>query len=125
MITALAIMLSAAFDLSCVGNETYSDDMRPRSSAERPFRDIYRVDLKSQRWCSGQCVETRAIQEITDRSIILSANDGDRSTADWVHIEINRESGKYSYDLVLATKFSFRKGICSRAQFSGFPSRKF
>jgi hypothetical protein len=123
---SLALAAAAAFNLVCSGTETYSDNMAPSSARERPFSVTYRVDLNAGRWCSGECPETLAIYRVTERQITLTSNEAQRkNTVDWIHIDINRESGRLSADTVLKTSFYIRDGQCRPAPFAGFPTRKF
>jgi hypothetical protein len=122
---ALALQAVAAFNLFCTGTEVHNPDLRTRTSSQRPFTEVIRVDLEARRWCSGDCRETFPIAQITNTQIVFASNTSDRAATDWVNVRVHRESGTYLSEMLLSDRISIRNGTCQRAPFTGFPRRRF
>lgn len=122
-LTPLWMMAAAtAFNLTCSIGMMSTTDGRIEKSTEGGG-PTFRVDLKSQRFCSGDCEETRRIAAVTPTTITLTDEDlgplHDKT-------EISRESGRY-VSVVSADNIRpfVTIGTCRPGIFSGFPAAKF
>lgn len=115
-----AAATASAFNLSCVGTEYAGDG--PGAGKDGVQR-TYRVDLVSERYCSGDCTSTYPIAKIEQMTIYLARDAADATISNWV--SINREDGQIISRFKMAdTVFSYI-GRCFPAPFAGFPTRKF
>ena len=116
----------AAFNLVCSGMETSGTDADRNNATLKQieFTEVYRVDLQQGRWCKGACTETRAIATVTDTEIELEKSNVEALSLS-ARTAVSRESGHYISVAVLGDISIFRDGECHKADFTGFPTRKF
>jgi hypothetical protein len=119
MLAAVAAALIAAqalspqFDLACTDNRT--------GEAYR-----LRLDLDGNRWCEGDCLQTRPIAEVTaDRYTLFryEPTPGSRLRTSGLSY-IDRQTGEHWEQRLSAgalTQVERREGRCERAVFSGMP----
>lgn len=122
----------AAFNLVCTGTYT-SGQFMGRTEERRPAAIVFRVDLDSGRWCSGDCTTTASIQRVSETQIvfrqrgdIMHSQSGDMTDEGTI---VNRENGELldreRYWLGNQMRYRMITGTCERAPFSGFPARRF
>lgn len=123
----LAAATTASFNLFCNGTETQQDianglpnhvETAPRSDR---FSATYRIDLRSRRWCPGNCSSTSQIHSITNQYIILQYG----TRAPYVITTLNRESGTFIEEFYSGTIKHTKLGTCRRGRFTGFPALQF
>jgi hypothetical protein len=129
--TVLTLLAAASmtFNLVCTGTEDREDilgNLRPAKDriapSSRPFREVYRLDLRQQRWCSGKCTSTNILVSVSRSSIIIE----DPSLGSDRHTSVSRETGKYVSEAYLRSGIrAFRYGRCTKAPFGGFPTQQF
>lgn len=115
----------ARFDLICSGTSSFGSLAKltePRIETQFSLR--YRVDLTTRKWCSGDCISSSDLAEVTDRVIVFERHedkDGDEVAL------VNRESAHYTYRLRswIFESVTLNEGSCEPAPFSGLPVRKF
>ncbi|WP_033924039.1 hypothetical protein [Sphingomonas sp. 35-24ZXX] len=119
----IAIVTAATFNLVCVGTRYSSDKFDPDAS-KKPVELIARVDLDQKRWCAGDCNATAPIHRVSDTEIVFDYVDTQILLKSFV---VNRESGAFEQKThTRGTKWvQIITGQCERANFSGFPKRKF
>lgn len=105
--------LSPQFDLAC---------RDARTGAAYGFR----IDLDGNRWCEGDCAQTRPIASVTaDRYTLFSfrPEPGSRLRTSGLSF-IDRQTGEHRESRVVEgniVQVEGREGICQRAPFSGMP----
>ena len=110
---------AAAFNLVCSGSvTTWSKTQAPNDQA---WRDVFRIDLETQRWCRGACEETRPIDRTLETELVLAS----RRPLEGVTLKINRESGRLTEAFQLDDHHALAKADCTREPFSGFPQPLF
>lgn len=117
-----AITAVSAFNLICAGTWIPAGKVIP----PHPFTTVIRVDLSKQRWCRGECLETKPIFSMSETNLVLEY------TVMGAIIDktiISRESGDYQSVSTVEyngeTIFTGEFGNCKIEEFSGFPQRKF
>jgi hypothetical protein len=124
MTSAIVLTAIAAFNLVCTGTHT-SGVILGQKTRDTPMQTVVRVDLDAKRWCSGDCENTSAIIEVTAIAIIFNQREdkyGDEA------FFVNRETGKFTDRTRIwwpAEQVDLTRGTCVKADFSGFPTRKF
>lgn len=115
----LAAMIAAAvatqalapqFDLVCTEN---------RTGAEYRFR----LDLDGNRWCEGDCGQTRSIASVTaDRYTLFRYEADPASRLRTTGLSyIDRQTGEHWEQRTVSATIERREGRCQRAPFSGMP----
>ena len=117
----------AAFNLICTGQQTLSTangGSFPKNVQTADFTEVYRIDLQKLRWCRDACIVTQPLASVDDTSITF-----ENMRDETIHIgrtaSVSRESGHYLYMEQMGSQFTVRDGECRRADFTGFPARKF
>lgn len=117
---AIGIAFVAAFDLVCAGTTSILSDTA--ALQKQQLNVHFRIDLDAGRWCEGECKETNLLVAVTDTKIVL---ENIRNSDVLEMRQISRESGKLSgYGFFGPTSFA-EDANCERAEFSGFPAKKF
>lgn len=127
----IAIMLATAgaadtFDLLCAGQVSTESIAENKTES---YSHRYRVDLASGQWCEGDCSEINLIAKVNPGSIVFENVDKDAPSERVRQINnVSRETGQhlalYTYRSsagpmsILTIRW---RGICERADFSGFP----
>lgn len=115
-----AVALASSFNLVCTGTETESANAQPQQN--RPFTITLRLDLKSARWCSGECELTNDIVSVKDNAITLENGSPLRNNVTTI---LQRETGRY---VSVSGGFGHSlidMAMCQRTSFGGFPAAKF
>lgn len=121
----LALVALASFNLVCSGTHTTGTlGLSLSDQHQEQFRVIFRVDLDRQRWCSGDCETTAPLASVTDTRITFRYDDAREIRSDSITY-VNRESGELFDRDRLGDYVSLRTGTCERAEFTGFPPRRF
>lgn len=122
--TATALMaMAATFNLICSGNSVTTSAV-PNSKAEiSKFRTIYRVDLDQRRYCQDECERTRSFSIVTNNELVFQYLDGPEGF--FLDVTVSREDGGYSVTIQSPSSSGFKVGTCTKAPFTGFPTRKF
>lgn len=119
---ALLVLASnspATFNLVCDGSMISKVG---KVTDSKPFKEVYRVDLKRGRWCTGKCQSTKPIHAVTDDEIIFQQwKDGDTGYL----TKVNRETGQFVDVLWFEVDRAHYFGKCVRAPFTGLPDRQF
>lgn len=115
--------VGSSFDLECVGESWDSPKLLAPIENKRPFSITYRVSLSQSRWCSGECVETTPIEEVTAGRIVFDLSDKDGPFETFTLVR--RDSGRYMHRTRLGEFTSISQGECQRRPFSGFPATRF
>jgi hypothetical protein len=117
-VALLAVALSASnpnqFDLICTGTETTHWNLQ-----SGPITSHYRIDLKANHWCQGECQILKSFAEASPTQLVFdevkAAYRGDPTERlDFVR----RDTGEWNF-------FNHEMqgdGSCVAAPFSGFPS---
>ena len=114
----LALAVSAAFNLQCLGTETALS--RSDQLVDQSFEREYRIDLDQRRWCDRACDVTRPFSRVEPTMLVLEDRDGVVTT------ELNRETGELSIvDVAADGGVSTVLAQCEVRPFSGFPRVKF
>lgn len=111
-----------SFDLVCNGDRVSDGSRTPDS------RRVYSVNLEEEEYCAHPCTTVLQITEITpsrlvfERTRIRSGNNA-LNHNEWV----DRVTGEVWREVIPATvqEYDMFHGVCERAEFSGFPERKF
>lgn len=112
-----------AFNLICSGSAyTVQSLMGPRQNV-RSFEETYRVDLAKQRWCKEACIASSELAQVTPTTIVFERDE--RGVVDDTVTFVNRESGRFVHRVRLQGFTDLWEGQCRKAQFTGFPARKF
>ncbi|HEY0412237.1 MAG TPA: hypothetical protein VGD66_03740 [Allosphingosinicella sp.] len=124
--TPLVLSAVTAFNLICTGTEATGTlvDHRTTHLTERPFTDVYRVDLLQRRWCRDACTETSLLEGLTATSISFEHVD-EPSLKYFRSAWTKRETGEYMSMQQTGDTITNHMGECRRAAFGGFPPRKF
>jgi hypothetical protein len=124
MTSAIALAAIAAFNLVCTGTHT-SGVILGQKTPDKPMQTVVRVDLDAKRWCSGDCESTSAISDVTATAIIFNHREDKYGDETFI---VNRETGKFTDRTRIwwpAERIDLTQGTCVKADFSGFPNRKF
>lgn len=123
MTSITVIAAVALFNLVCSGTHS-SGKIFDRAVPETPKKMVLRVDLDGRRWCTGPCLTTSRISEVTENQVTLSeSRNGPRSQK----FSIDRETGEF-VDVWIDWNADWRildAGFCVKSEFTGFPARKF
>ncbi len=106
------------FDLRCVGrSEIHSNEMG--GVGQKPFSDLFRIDISNMLWCKGDCGETYSLDSAgRDEIVLYWSTDLSRK------ITINRLTGQYMDISNIGNGVRSQTiGTCDSEQFTGFPSR--
>lgn len=124
-VVASNLLALAAFNLVCTGTQMSAPNLAEGSKlTNEPFREVYRVNLDSRRWCRDECAQTWALAGLSD-TIISVEDASDYAATPVTFSTVNRESGIYRTLHRDAVSIVMRRGSCKRASFSGLPARKF
>lgn len=129
-IVAAFAMLSAApaiaadqYDLVCKGTE-----QKKTGVAATPWKETFRIDLATKRWCRGACTSAGPISSITpDEIVIMDTRRPGTGPAD-AALWFSRTSGKvreYVEAGWSGSSFDIANGTCVRDLYSGMPGQKF
>jgi hypothetical protein len=122
MSISLLVQSAMAFNLICTGSSMSS------KAGLRPMSLVYRIDLEANRFCVGECAFTLPIASVSYGEIILQDEVAKVGGAR-IYRSISRESGAYfaSTGTPAARKndWVILTGNCEKAEFGGFPARKF
>jgi hypothetical protein len=127
-VSASAATDPAQFNLVCSG--TLTTESLALGKKSEPYSYTYRFDLKSNKYCEGECKATRAILRVDPTVITLADEKTDTPSERSIHAEtIDRETGRHyilrntdSNDLgIMLMKW---EGQCEKAPFTGFPEFK-
>lgn len=117
---------AALFNLVCTGTQFIGGPADIWAGKNKtPYSVEYRIDLKAERWCFGNCASTRPIHRVDSTQIVFEMSED--STGDNL-VVVNRESGAFldrQRFLGAEGYTSMRYGTCVRAPFKGFPARRF
>jgi hypothetical protein len=118
-----ALTAIVAFNLICTGTATTGISVGAELTKQKsePFEIVYRVDLSSRTWCAGACGTRKPVAKATDDDLLLEQNDDGAE----VYTSMNRDDGSYIHRLKAADFVLIELGSCARAEFTGFPPRKF
>jgi hypothetical protein len=119
-----ATAVAATFNLICSGtSETRTVD----GTSTESYRYEYRFDLTQNKWCDGECRETRNILRVSPTRIVLTDQDIETSERrDMSFEQINRETGEHYSSSIYRNGISRMlresRGHCEPAPFTGFPT---
>lgn len=119
--TATALMaVAAAFNLVCSG--THLQIENGKALPEKQITHSFRVDLESGRYCRESCEQTHPLYDVSATQIVFTRLEHNSILVD---VRVSRESGFYSAISNSPSGSGWTQGTCTRAPFTGFPSRKF
>lgn len=113
---AVALQAVAAFNLVCSSVVTL-DGHEARQS-----QIIIRVDLNTNRFCVGQCLEVFPITSVSPTEVIFEQWERDRES--FIR-RVDRTSGRYYSEHHVISRIAIASGVCERVPFTGFPQRQF
>jgi hypothetical protein len=121
---ALALQVTAAFNLVCTGTSFGGDDASFLTAPRESFTTVFRIDLERGRWCAGECPTTHRLADVTDTQITLQS-EREPTTHFRLTSSLNRETGRYFSSLRMGKTRAVRNAQCEVAPFGGFPERRF
>lgn len=123
----VAAAAALTFNLNCAITVEFRNVQNPNKISS--YDTEYRVNLKENKWCLGDCVEINEIVEIQPTKLTLKKveKDGRWGKEDEV-LEIDRETGEV-YGQTASGKgiwssWTYTKGKCAASPFTGFPAIK-
>jgi hypothetical protein len=119
---ALTAAIAASFNLACPVAFVQQIGDLPPSKAN--YAKELRIDLQTNRWCDGKCLETKPISSVTDLELVLQSEAQPDIDA-YDSITVNRESGAFSSHHRINDVSYDETGVCKPRPFSGFPARRF
>jgi len=127
---ALCAMASAAsaasgdtFDLACTGTQQTATGKPPSA-----WKEHFRFDLSTRRWCRGACKSAAQIDEITPDQISIADSRASTGGPGDVQLTLSRTSGTIREGVPMGWSGStagIAEGKCVRELFSGLPGQKF
>lgn len=115
--------VEARFDLECSGM------MHPWSAdPSTSWKETFRVDTRSNRWCRGRCGATHDIVTMDDDRLVFHDSHAGTGGPPGVETVITRMDGEIKERLMIGTPAQSKivvEGFCTRMPFSGFGERKF
>jgi hypothetical protein len=125
-VTPATLAAAVAFNLVCTGTSfigTGLDALKKENQSS--YTETFRIDLDSERWCSGKCETTDPIYRVSRTKIVLKFEQDEKIGSE-SFILLNREDGSILDRTKVSGAFMFMNtGKCERAPFSGFPARRF
>lgn len=111
------------FDLECSG-------MLHNWTGEAPasWKEIFKVDMSSNRWCRGRCGTTYPIGTMNTDMLALHDSHAGTGGPTGVETTISRMDGEIKERLSLGTPAVSKvvvEGFCTKTPFTGFGERKF
>lgn len=116
-----ALALVAAFNLICAVGETTSSSVGGGSATDRDVKIVFRVDLNSKRWCTGECLVVRPIASFTDKHINFAYAE-DETVPALLSVQMERDPWILNSTSQTADRIVVRLGLCQQAAFTGFPA---
>ena len=120
MVSGAVYAAANAFNLICMiaGQFEGGVSVRPPN----PEQLVLVVDLSAGRYCYDRCWETELISHVTDQEIFFISKTSEPASE---VLSVNRESGNLTWHLGINEDERQWFGICNKAEFTGFPSKKF
>jgi hypothetical protein len=111
------------FDLECSGM------LHPwNSDPSTSWKETFRVDTKTNKWCRGRCGTTKDIGTIDEDRLAFHDSHSGVGGPPGVETVIMRMDGEIRERLMLGTPTQSKvvvEGFCTRVPFTGFGERKF
>ena len=130
LLVALCAMSSAAsaapsdmFDLVCTGTQQIATG-KPSVA----WKDRFRFDLATRRWCRGACKSAAQIDQVTPDTILISDSRAATGGPADVQLSLSRTDGTIREGVPMGWSGStaaIAEGKCVRDTFSGLPGQKF